>query len=138
MGVNFLRNSFKISDTRMTEFFVLIFFERDQETWQKYRRAHLTSVSDPLTCWMSISFLTWGFLCLEESSRFAVFNLKDNSLLVSYFFFKVFKILCTLRNAEKIKQILFDLKIIAFELVVLNTGFKWERILVIWCQYVNK
>ena len=35
LGVNFLRNSFKISDTRKTEFFELVIFERDQETWQK-------------------------------------------------------------------------------------------------------
>ena len=64
--------------------------------------------------------------------------LKDNSLLGSYFFFKVFKILCNLRNAGKIEQIFFDLKIIAFELVALNTGFYSGRIPVIWCQYVNK
>ena len=39
---------------------------------------------------------------------------------------------------KKIKKIFFHFKIIAFELVALNTGFYWDRILVIECQYVNK
>ena len=32
----------------------------------------------------------------------------------------------------------FDLEIIVFELVPLNTRFYWERMLLIGCQYVNK
>ena len=39
---------------------------------------------------------------------------------------------------KKIAKIVFDLEIIAFELVPLDTRFYWERILVIGCQYVNK
>ena len=39
---------------------------------------------------------------------------------------------------KKIQKFFFDLEIIAFELVALNTRFYWERILVIGCQYVNK
>ena len=39
---------------------------------------------------------------------------------------------------EKIQKKFFDLEIIAFESVALNTRFYWERILVIGCQYVNK
>ena len=39
---------------------------------------------------------------------------------------------------KKIQQLFLDLKIIAFELVALNTLFYSERILVIGCQYVNK
>ena len=39
---------------------------------------------------------------------------------------------------KKIQKILFDFEMIAFELVVLNTRFYWERIFVIVCQYVNK
>ena len=34
---------------------------------------------------------------------------------------------------KKIQQIFFDLEIIAFELVGLNTRFYWKRILVIRC-----
>ena len=43
-----------------------------------------------------------------------------------------------LEMEEKINIIFFDLELIAFELVALNTRFYWERILVIGCQYVNK
>ena len=39
---------------------------------------------------------------------------------------------------KKIQKIFFDFEIIAYELVVLDTRFYWEVILVIWCQYVNK
>ena len=39
---------------------------------------------------------------------------------------------------KKIEAMFFDLDIIAFELVALNTRFYWERILVIGCQYVKK
>ena len=39
---------------------------------------------------------------------------------------------------KKIRKIFFDMEVIAFELVPLNTGFYWERIIVIGCQYVNK
>ena len=39
---------------------------------------------------------------------------------------------------KKTEKIFFDLWIIAFEVVVLNTRFYWEGILVIGCQYVNK
>ena len=43
-----------------------------------------------------------------------------------------------LEMEEKINIIFFDLELIAFELVALNTRFYWERILVIGCQHVNK
>ena len=39
---------------------------------------------------------------------------------------------------KKIEKFFFDFKIIAFELVALNTRFYWETILFIGCQYVNK
>ena len=39
---------------------------------------------------------------------------------------------------QEIDKIFFDFEIIAFEFVVLNNCFYWERILVISCQYVNK
>ena len=39
---------------------------------------------------------------------------------------------------KKIQEIFFDLEIISFELVALNTRFYWERMLVTGCQYVNK
>ena len=39
---------------------------------------------------------------------------------------------------QKTEQIFLDFDIIVFELVVLDTSFYWERILVIGCQYLNK
>ena len=39
---------------------------------------------------------------------------------------------------KEIEQIYFDLEVIAFELVSLNTRFYGKRILVVGCQYVNK
>ena len=39
---------------------------------------------------------------------------------------------------KKIQKMFFDLEIIPFELVPLNTRFYWEKILFIGCQYVNK
>ena len=38
---------------------------------------------------------------------------------------------------KMILKIFFDLEIIAFEYVALNTHFYWERIPVIGCQYVK-
>ena len=39
---------------------------------------------------------------------------------------------------KKLKKILFDFQIIAFELVALNTRSYWEKILFIGCQYLKK
>ena len=39
---------------------------------------------------------------------------------------------------KKLPKIFFDLEIIAFELVALNTRFYWEKILVIGSHYGNK
>ena len=57
-----LTNSVNISDTTKTQFFELISFQSDQTIRQKYCRENLNSVSEPLTCWLSISVLTGGFL----------------------------------------------------------------------------
>ena len=39
---------------------------------------------------------------------------------------------------KKIKKKFIGFEIIAFELVALNTGFYWENILFIGCQYGKK
>ena len=39
---------------------------------------------------------------------------------------------------KKIEQIFFDIEIIEFELVPLNTRLYCERTLLVECQYVNK
>ena len=63
---------------------------------------------------------------------------ETNYFLGSYFFSKCFKFYVDSENVKKIYKIFFDLEIIAFELVALNTRFEWERILVIGCQFVRK
>ena len=55
-------NSLNISDTTKMEYFELILFLNAQKIWQKYWRENLRSVSDLLTCWLSISVLTWRFV----------------------------------------------------------------------------
>ena len=62
IGDNVLTNSLKILDTTKKEFFELIFFLNDQKIWQSFCQADLSSVWDPLTCWLSISVLTRDFL----------------------------------------------------------------------------
>ena len=52
-----LTNILKISDTTKTEFVKVISFSSDQRIWQKYGRADLSSLSDPLICSLSISVL---------------------------------------------------------------------------------
>ena len=37
-------------------------FQIDQKIWEKYFRADLSNHLDLLTCWLSISILTRGFL----------------------------------------------------------------------------
>ena len=39
---------------------------------------------------------------------------------------------------KKFQKNFFDLEIIAFELVALNTSFYWERMFVSGCEYINK
>ena len=39
---------------------------------------------------------------------------------------------------QKIQKMFSDFEIIAFELLVLNTGFYWEKMHFIGCNYVNK
>ena len=53
-GVNMLRNSLKISDTTKTEFAEVVLFQIDEKIWQKYHRVDLSSLSNTLTCWLSI------------------------------------------------------------------------------------
>ena len=64
-GVNMLTSSLKISDTAKTDFLELIFLEIDQKLWQKYCREDLCSVSDCLTCWVSMTVLVRDFSGIE-------------------------------------------------------------------------
>ena len=49
-GVNMVRKSLKMSNTSKKVIMGLIFFESNQIISQKFCRADLSSVSDPLTC----------------------------------------------------------------------------------------
>ena len=61
-GVNMLTNTLKISDTTKTEFLELKFFQIDKKILQNFYGKDFSSVSDILTCWLSISALTRDFL----------------------------------------------------------------------------
>ena len=45
-----LAKRLKILDNTKAEFFELIFFQSDQQISQRYCRADLSTISDPLTC----------------------------------------------------------------------------------------
>ena len=57
-----LREGNKISDTTKKEFFEVISFQSDQKIWHKYCGGGLSNLSLPLTCQLSVSVLTQGFL----------------------------------------------------------------------------
>ena len=77
LGVNILTTNFKISNTTKMEFFDLIFFQSNQKIWQKYCHADFCSVSDPLTCWLSISVLTQDFFGIWVTRLLAVYNFRN-------------------------------------------------------------
>ena len=61
IGCQYAKKSVKISDTSKKMLKGLISFESYQKMTQKHCRADLSSVSDPLTCWLCISVLIRGF-----------------------------------------------------------------------------
>ena len=95
------RNSHKISDTTKTEFFKLILFQSHQKIWQNYCHANLSTVFEPLTCWLHTSVLTGGFLGISVTALFAVYNFRKKSPLRFIFSSKYSKFYPDLRNAEK-------------------------------------
>ena len=140
LGVNMLTNSLKISQTTKNDIFELIFFQRDQKIWQKYCRADLCSVSDPLTYWLSRSVLLRGFLEPRFKAPCFVHSIvsETNNLWDSSFFQIIWNLVEISEIQKKIQKIFFPFEIIAFELVSLNTRFYWQRIVVIRRQYVNQ
>ena len=76
-GANMLTNSVKITDTTKTEFLELISFQSDQKIWEKYWREDSCGVSDGLTCWLSISVMTRGFLEIKTTPIFEVYNIRN-------------------------------------------------------------
>ena len=67
-------------------------FRYIKRIWQSYCRVDLSSVTDPLTFWLSMSVLTWGFLCIYVTDVFAICNFGNKSAMRLIFFPKMFKI----------------------------------------------
>ena len=75
--VHILRNSLRSRDTTKTEILGLIYFKSDKKIWQKYSRADLSSLLDPLKCSLLISFLTWGFFSIWVTLVIEVYNFRN-------------------------------------------------------------
>ena len=137
--INMLTKSLKISHITKIKFSKLIFSQSDEKIWQKNFCADLSSLSDPLTCWLSICVLTRDLLGIEVTPLFPVYFFRRKSSLKLIFFFKVFQILCRFRKcSKKHKKLFFYFEVIGFESVALDSRFYWDRILSIGCQYANK
>ena len=76
-----LINSLKISDITQKKVFSADFFQSDQKIWRKYCCGDLCSVSHRLTCWVSISVPTRGFLGIYVTPLFVVYNFRNKSPL---------------------------------------------------------
>ena len=75
-----------------------------------------------------------GFFKLLSNTAFSSVSFQKQINSDDHFFSGYSKFIYISEMMEKIEQIFFNCEIIAFELVALNTGFYWERIIVIWCQ----
>ena len=85
----------KILNATKPGFLELIFFQRDQKTWQKYCCEDFRGLSHPLTR---------GFLGIKVTRLFAVYNFrKKSSLRLTFFFRKNSKFYVDSGNAEKKK-----------------------------------
>ena len=101
LGVNMLTNGAKISDATKTDFLGLIFFQRDQNIWQKHCHADLSSVSNTLTCWLTISVPTRGFLGIYVTVPFPVYNFRNKQPPMVTFFSKKSKFNVDFENAAE-------------------------------------
>ena len=104
------RKSLKILDTTETESFEEKSFQSDRKIIQKYCRADLGSVSEPLTCWLSISVLTQGFLGIKVTTLFAVYNFVNTSAIRHNFFSKCSKFDLNFKNPEKYSENVFNFR----------------------------
>ena len=101
------QTSLKTSDTAKTEFSELEFFQIDKKIWQNYCREYFSSVSDHLTCWLSISVLSQEFLGIYVTTLFPGLNFGNKLAMRVTFFFKIFKIWCKFQKFGKNWQIFF-------------------------------
>ena len=77
------------------------FFQIHERLWQSYCRVDLSSFSDTLTCWLSISFLTWHFLGIWVTTLFAFYNFGSKSAMRLILFFKLLKIWFSCQKSRK-------------------------------------
>ena len=83
-----LTKSLKISDTSKKEFLDLIFFKSDQKIRQKNCRVGLSSVLDPLKCWLSINVLTRRLFGHLSNSAFSSQQFQKEITSEAQLFFK--------------------------------------------------
>ena len=107
-GINMLTSNLKIFETTKTEFLELDIFQSDQKIWQKYCRADVSSLSHPLTCWLSQSVLKQGlFGHLSNCAFCSLYFLKQITSEAHLFFLKYFKFYIDCGNPEKNSENIF-------------------------------
>ena len=99
--------SLKIQDTTKIKILELQLFQSDQKIWLNYCREYFSSVLDTLTCWLSISALSQGFLGIYVTTLFPGHNFGNKLAMRVAFFFKIFKIWCKFKKFGKDWQIFF-------------------------------
>ena len=75
IGNEYGKKSAKISDIIKSNIFQLYFPKCDEKKWWRCRRADLSSVLDPLACWLSNDVPLRGSLDIYLTTTFAVRNL---------------------------------------------------------------
>ena len=110
-GVIMLTNSLKITDTTLTKFLELIFFQSDQKIWQKYCRAGLSSLSDTLTCWLSISVLKRSFFGHLSIPACSLKFQKQITSKAHLFFQSISKLYVDFGNWEKSRANIFSFSV---------------------------
>ena len=88
-----LTNSLKISNTTKKNFSSWFSSKVIKKDDKNYCHADWSAASDLLTCSLSISVLTWGFLGVSVTPLFAIYNFRNKWLLRIILFPKVFKVL---------------------------------------------
>ena len=133
-----LTNSAKISDTTKRELLELTYFQGDQKKKTKILLCRIMQCFGDFKVFTIHKCSDTGLFGHLSNPAFCSLYFQKQIISEAHIFSKYSKLYVDCGNAEKNLEITFDLEIIAFKLVALNTRFYWERILVIGCQYVNK
>ena len=139
LGVDMLTNSLKISNTTKKNFSSWFSSKVIKKDDKNYCHADWSAASDLLTCSLSISVLTWGFLGVSVTPLFAIYNFRNKWLLRIILFPKVFKVLWGFWKWRKKLENLFSFEDNCIWIgCVKHSLLLRERILVICCEYVKK